>query len=544
MTPLKICLMVWMMIGEGAGGMNTREQDYLKLGKWVERLQANKNDQEAFEALYSSVLPHLMFTARMLCNHKEQDALDLVQQTLLQFYAKVDIIGQPRTVLKWLNTTMRRLKKDEVQKLSNVNEILVDDKGDGLFGTLQETARAALPAEQTDAAETQRLVREMITTLPEEQQQTLIFRYVEELSISEIAELMGCPVPTVKSRLRYAENAVREQTLTLERKGTKLYTVTMPMLYLILRELLRAKGAISAEAAKSLLAGVQTAIGVSASGAAATAATTAAHSGGTAVIGSAATTKAVAGIVAAALLIGGGAAWRHTSKPNQEAFAPSGTQQVVGTSEEPPAFSLDDTETRIALNRFLSDISQGELWYYDHETGAVDYINFVYRLLSFRQSPDIRQSENVNAVSENAAQKLAQQYFNRSIPEQPSPMGVWELRNGEYIAEDGYFGEDRWLGAADQLVQNSDGTYTVGVITFYEFTYNTDLYEGYENKSLLSDKEALYPLTADELIMRLGDGLDFYYKEARVGVREAPADDQAFFLIELRDSAFETRMNS
>lgn len=338
---MRIYLTVCMMIEGRVGDMDAREQDYEKLGELVRRLQADKKDEEAFEALYSNVLPHLMFTARMLSGNKEQDALDLVQQTLLQFYAKVDTISQPRTVLKWLGITMRRIKSDQVRKLSNANEILTDDAGDSLFGALRETARGALPEEQADAEETRRLVREMIATLPEEQQQTIIYRYVEELSISEIAELMDRPVPTVKSRLRYAEKSVKEQTLALERKGTKLYAVSLPLLYLVLRDLLHVQGAVSAKVAESLLTGLRAGIGFTAGATSTTAAASATQSGAGIAVGSATATKVIAGVAIAALLVGGGIAAIRGVTPAPSVKTPLGESVEQSNAPSQPTTQLD-----------------------------------------------------------------------------------------------------------------------------------------------------------------------------------------------------------
>lgn len=40
--------------------------------------------------------------------------------------------------------------------------------------------------------------------------EALILRYVEDLSYEEIAEVVGCKVGTVRSRLHYAKRALRE----------------------------------------------------------------------------------------------------------------------------------------------------------------------------------------------------------------------------------------------------------------------------------------------------------------------------------------------
>jgi RNA polymerase sigma-70 factor, ECF subfamily len=48
-----------------------------------------------------------------------------------------------------------------------------------------------------------------VAELPEDQRHALVLRYSEELSYDEIAQALGCPVGTVRSRLHYGLAALR-----------------------------------------------------------------------------------------------------------------------------------------------------------------------------------------------------------------------------------------------------------------------------------------------------------------------------------------------
>jgi RNA polymerase sigma-70 factor (ECF subfamily) len=50
---------------------------------------------------------------------------------------------------------------------------------------------------------------EAVDKLPEKQKKTVVLREVEDLSYNEIAEIMGCSVGTVMSRLYYARERLR-----------------------------------------------------------------------------------------------------------------------------------------------------------------------------------------------------------------------------------------------------------------------------------------------------------------------------------------------
>ncbi len=70
-----------------------------------------------------------------------------------------------------------------------------------------------LPPRRRSAEDTQDDVAAMhkaIGQLPHDQQAILSLFYVEELSIRNIAEALSLPVCTVKSRLHYARNNLKE----------------------------------------------------------------------------------------------------------------------------------------------------------------------------------------------------------------------------------------------------------------------------------------------------------------------------------------------
>ena len=69
---------------------------------------------------------------------------------------------------------------------------------------------AAKEPSAEDAQDEVASIREAIGQLPPEQQAILSLFYVEEMSIRNIAEALSLPVGTVKSRLHYARNNLKE----------------------------------------------------------------------------------------------------------------------------------------------------------------------------------------------------------------------------------------------------------------------------------------------------------------------------------------------
>lgn len=67
------------------------------------------------------------------------------------------------------------------------------------------------PEAQVLRAELKAAVDEFLTELPSEQREVFLLRTDAELSFPEIAETLGCPLDTAKSRMRYAVATLRRR---------------------------------------------------------------------------------------------------------------------------------------------------------------------------------------------------------------------------------------------------------------------------------------------------------------------------------------------
>jgi RNA polymerase sigma-70 factor (ECF subfamily) len=65
------------------------------------------------------------------------------------------------------------------------------------------------PAEEAMRLEAVNKLRQAIAALPEKHQRVVLLRFFEDASLPEIAALLGCSVGTVKSRLHYALEKLR-----------------------------------------------------------------------------------------------------------------------------------------------------------------------------------------------------------------------------------------------------------------------------------------------------------------------------------------------
>ncbi len=168
---------------------------------------------EAFESVAKPHLPLLWRCARRLVR-TGHEAEDLVQETCLKaFRARRQF--QPGTDARaWLVTILLNTARDWARKTLRQPETLGLDELTTLYQ--QDTtapARAATPEHAAGQAEVGRLVQLALDDLSPEFRMTVLLADVEEFTYKEIADIMGCPIGTVMSRLHRARHLLR---LTLQ----------------------------------------------------------------------------------------------------------------------------------------------------------------------------------------------------------------------------------------------------------------------------------------------------------------------------------------
>ncbi|MBN1655822.1 MAG: sigma-70 family RNA polymerase sigma factor [Deltaproteobacteria bacterium] len=159
------------------------------------------------DALYSHAL-HL--------TRSRADAEDLVQDTFLKAFKSFDQFERGTNFRAWLfriqfNTFVNRYRR--ATREHAVNESLSREPvGDSVF------SRAVMQALVDPDSEALRpvIAREIenaLDTLPEDYRVIILLADVEELSYKEIAQVLGCPIGTVMSRLHRARRMLQKQLI-------------------------------------------------------------------------------------------------------------------------------------------------------------------------------------------------------------------------------------------------------------------------------------------------------------------------------------------
>jgi RNA polymerase sigma-70 factor (ECF subfamily) len=135
---------------------------------------------------------------------------DVFQNTFLQLYIKVDKYEPGRPVRPWLYTiathqaidALRRAGRHQALSLEQQRESGDDGEVRTLTGMLE--SRDPGPMDLAHAEERRLSVRASVERLPEFLRQVVVLAYYQGLKYREIADILGIPVGTVKSRLHAA----------------------------------------------------------------------------------------------------------------------------------------------------------------------------------------------------------------------------------------------------------------------------------------------------------------------------------------------------
>ena len=137
-------------------------------------------------------------------------AEDVFQNTFLKVYEKLDQYEPGRPVRPWLYTIATHQAVDALRRVNRRGAVSLDRKGSpGLEGEQSSLADLLIAKDQSpqDALsleEQRRALREAVEELPELYREVLLLAYYQEMKYKDIAEVLGVPVGTVKSRLHAA----------------------------------------------------------------------------------------------------------------------------------------------------------------------------------------------------------------------------------------------------------------------------------------------------------------------------------------------------
>lgn len=163
-------------------------------------LRCQSGEAGAFRELVGEMgRPLLYFLAKLVGD--EDRALDVLQQVWMRAFRAIRRLERPEYLRPWLYQVARGLALDDARKRASVARVERE-----FAQHVPEAGPGDEPAfDREDAGAVHRALDRLDLRLRE----VLVLHFLQDVSLAEAAEIIGCPVGTVKSRLRQAKHAPR-----------------------------------------------------------------------------------------------------------------------------------------------------------------------------------------------------------------------------------------------------------------------------------------------------------------------------------------------
>lgn len=173
--------------------------------------QVLKGDQNAFEYIvdiYKDKVYQICY--RMLGNKHESE--DAAQESFIRAYMNLSSFNLKLKFSSWLYRIATNLCIDRLRKKKPDYYLDAEIAGtEGLTLYSQIPAETVLPETELESMEVQERIHQEISKLPEKYRAVIILKYIEELSLNEISEILEMPLGTVKTRIHRGREALRNQ---------------------------------------------------------------------------------------------------------------------------------------------------------------------------------------------------------------------------------------------------------------------------------------------------------------------------------------------
>jgi RNA polymerase sigma-70 factor (ECF subfamily) len=164
-------------------------------------LYAQAGNRDAFSRLVDLYDRRLLYFTRRILGETE-GALDVLQSVWLNVHRKLGKLKAPVAFRVWLYRIAHDQAITELRRKSK-RPVPIDD-----VESVQAVDEASIDAAAFDNAE---LVHVALQDLSVDHRRVLTLRFLEDMSIEEIAEVVGLSSGTIKSRLHYAKYALRRR---------------------------------------------------------------------------------------------------------------------------------------------------------------------------------------------------------------------------------------------------------------------------------------------------------------------------------------------
>jgi RNA polymerase sigma-70 factor, ECF subfamily len=184
-------------------------------GEFIPSASGGSESRREFECLLDPLLDSL-YSAALRMARNAADAEDLVQDTVVKAYRFFHTFERGTNFKAWLFRIMTNLYINQYHRQSRQGERVELDEGEDVWIWAKAWAQVGSgsgydPVETVLQKIQGEMIREAIDSLPPEFRVVVTLADVQEFSYEEIAQAMGIPVGTVKSRLFRGRKQVQKR---------------------------------------------------------------------------------------------------------------------------------------------------------------------------------------------------------------------------------------------------------------------------------------------------------------------------------------------
>ena len=166
---------------------------------------AQQGDGGAFRTLVDRYDRRLLYFIRRILNGTDE-AFDVLQSVWLQVHRQLSSLRSPRAFRVWIYRIAHHRAVSALRRRTR-RPVLFDDP------PIEQVSGDVAEESQLEAAE---LVHKALAALSVDHRRVLTLRFLEDMSIEDIADVLECSTGTIKSRLHYARSALRRRIEEIE----------------------------------------------------------------------------------------------------------------------------------------------------------------------------------------------------------------------------------------------------------------------------------------------------------------------------------------
>ena len=170
--------------------------------------RVKKGDYRAFDLLVLKYQSRVIATAFKFVKEK-QLAEDIAQEAFIKSYKSIDSFREESSFYTWVYRITVNTAKNYLLSSKRRDEVVISDlsQDDSFY---PEKLDVDSPQEILKASELRDLIFETLSSLGEETRTALSLREFDGLSYEQIAEIVQCPVGTVRSRIFRGREVIEE----------------------------------------------------------------------------------------------------------------------------------------------------------------------------------------------------------------------------------------------------------------------------------------------------------------------------------------------